>query len=294
MKRFILNAVLGMIGLAVSGTLAFAQFGHGHGGGTRMPSSGHSNTAHQTHTLPPSGGHHPATHPGQVPPHVSPPHKPPTSAYAPPNGTTKPTIAGVKPTTPPKPPTSIGSVAKPTRVPVASQTSKPGVSVVVAPVVIGGGVPSVAVLEGGAGGGQVVEVVRTESSPGASGKVTEEVSSRPKQFMRQLQVANNTDKTLKVYVQYCTPTDDGKDAWLPDAGKTKALAFEIAPGRTEPVIQGDVPVSASRVRIWAEARGQAWIDYRDKDLWLVAETGDQGRHYYEADEVDTFVFTFGA
>ena len=64
------------------------------------------------------------------------------------------------------------------------------------------------------------------------------------------------------------------------AERRAALSFRIEPGKKEllqlsPERAGRArlrpgPMTASRVRLWAESEtGERWLDYRDQDLWLV-------------------------
>jgi hypothetical protein len=95
-------------------------------------------------------------------------------------------------------------------------------------------------------------------------------------------------------VQYRTETSENHWAWLPAEPKqgAKALVFVLAPGQAAVLGDGNGPLLASRVRIWAEAgNGLTWDEYRNEDLWLVPETED-GYHRYRGDEVEAFTLPF--
>ena len=53
------------------------------------------------------------------------------------------------------------------------------------------------------------------------------------------------------------------------------------------------PVQGSRARIWVESTsGERWNDGRMEDLWIVDTNPSLGGdRAYEADEIDTFVYT---
>jgi hypothetical protein len=114
-----------------------------------------------------------------------------------------------------------------------------------------------------------------------------------RQFRRYLQVKNDSNAKLKVYVQYSAHMDDGSFQWFPTRpGGDQAVGFTLAPGATAAVDHDGWRVKADRVRIWAVAAdGTAVTDYRDQDLWLVAE--QNGERAYYAPDLEVFTFTFG-
>jgi hypothetical protein len=114
------------------------------------------------------------------------------------------------------------------------------------------------------------------------------------QTQRYLQVKNDTGEKLTVYVQYRTFTDKGTWRWYP-AKSEEALAYELDPGETTCLADEGWQIRASRVRIWAVAgeSGHTWDQYEKEDLWLVPETF-RGIQCYEAEEMETFTFTFPA
>ena len=69
-------------------------------------------------------------------------------------------------------------------------------------------------------------------------------------------------------------------------GSDKAMSFELNPGETADLQEGDWRVNARKVRTGESDKG-AWDRFREADLWLVPEQD----HVYEAPEVQTFLFT---
>jgi hypothetical protein len=115
-----------------------------------------------------------------------------------------------------------------------------------------------------------------------------------RQMQRYLKVTNKTRETLTVYVQYHTQVKC-QWVWLPDdpSESEEAVVLKIAPGETVDIEDDNgSPVSASRVRIWAIPATTSRLKYKDVDLWLVPEKDDHGRHYYFAEERETFTYTF--
>jgi hypothetical protein len=115
-----------------------------------------------------------------------------------------------------------------------------------------------------------------------------------KQMQRYLKVTNKTEETLTVYVQYHTQVKC-RWVWFPDdpSESEEAVVLKIAPGETVDIEDDNgSPISASRVHIWAISATTSRLKYKDADLWLVPEKDDQGKHYYFADERETFTYTF--
>lgn len=129
------------------------------------------------------------------------------------------------------------------------------------------------------------------SGPTATGK-----DAGKRQTQRHLLITNSTREKLAVHVQYFT--EKGSEGWNwvpgnPEQNSSQAVKVEINPQETVNVRDGDAPISASRVRIWAMASGGTeWNEYKTQDLLLVPEEDDQGQRWYAAAEMDTFAFTF--
>ncbi len=101
---------------------------------------------------------------------------------------------------------------------------------------------------------------------------------------RQLSVRNKTGGVLKVQLQYKT----GKK-WLPGKPSAgNAIAFSVADGAEALLGDGDIPVAASEVRLWAEGDGGSgtWTKYKSKSLDLTPKGS------YKGTAIDTFVYTF--
>jgi hypothetical protein len=139
-------------------------------------------------------------------------------------------------------------------------------------------------------GGDAGTGLKAKSGPTKGG------AAAKRQTRRHLLVENATREKLTVFVQYYTHGDKGQWGWVPanPAQKdAKALTLALEPGETTNVADKNGPISASRVRLWAtSAGGAAWAEYRDKDLWLMAEPVKQGQRSYVGAEMDTFTFTF--
>jgi hypothetical protein len=114
-----------------------------------------------------------------------------------------------------------------------------------------------------------------------------------RQFRRYLQVKNDSAAKLTVFVQYSAHLSDNSFKWFPTPpGGDEAVGFTLAPGATVDVGHDGWRVKANRVRIWAVSEdGTEVTDYRDQDLWLVAE--QNGDRTYDAPEIGVFTFTFG-
>jgi hypothetical protein len=115
-------------------------------------------------------------------------------------------------------------------------------------------------------------------------------------YRRYLDVRNETDEPLTIYVQSYTYNRDSKDwEWLPGDPKTstKALSFRVEPGATVSPRVDDRQLSGNRVRLWgASPGGNRWLDWKDRDLWLVKEQDDEGTHCYYAAKTETFTYYF--
>ncbi len=111
----------------------------------------------------------------------------------------------------------------------------------------------------------------------------------PWQTSRYIRVANATDEKITLYLQVKTQNEDEDWVWFPaKPGADEALAFDLSPGQAAELTDGDWPINGSRIRVWAESKTRQYVAFRDKDLWLVPETNDEGYHGYEAADVQTF------
>jgi hypothetical protein len=140
-------------------------------------------------------------------------------------------------------------------------------------------------VEGDTGGA----TISAEDDPGGP---TADVSA---QTCRYLQVKNDTGAALTVYLQYKTQDDRGAWGWYPadPTQSDQCVAYELAAGEETCLDDGGWTVNASRVRIWAGAAGgDQWLDYQDKDLWLVPEVDDDGEHRYYAAGMETVPYVF--
>lgn len=109
---------------------------------------------------------------------------------------------------------------------------------------------------------------------------------------RFLEVANESNETMTVYVQYRSARN-GSFAWAPaDPRSSKqAVSFKLEPGQKTQISHDGELVRASKVRIWADgANGGRWNQYQSRDLWLVPETNDLGQHVYQSADMETKSF----
>jgi hypothetical protein len=122
----------------------------------------------------------------------------------------------------------------------------------------------------------------------------EEQAASAWQTCRYLRIKNATDQKITVYLQYRTPTNKNLYRWYPEDPRTatKALAFELAPGVETALYHDNWQINACRCRLWAVAAdGSEWLDYKAKDLWLIEDDGN-GIRGYQADDIETYTFTF--
>lgn len=122
---------------------------------------------------------------------------------------------------------------------------------------------------------------------GAAWAIVEPAKAAPKTVTfktRQLSVRNKTGGVLKVHLQY----KHGK-TWSPGSPKKgESIGFTIADGGEALLGDGDTPVAASEVRLWAETEdgGGTWTKFKAKSLDLTPKGS------YKGEAIDTFVFTF--
>jgi hypothetical protein len=113
----------------------------------------------------------------------------------------------------------------------------------------------------------------------------------PLQNTRKLLVVNNSKEKATVLVQYHGPTEEGDWKWFPgEPGSDQTLTFEVEPGESIQVVDGDWPIRADRVRVWATGEMTQWNQFKDRDLVLVPEVDDAGNRGYRALDVQTTVF----
>jgi hypothetical protein len=116
---------------------------------------------------------------------------------------------------------------------------------------------------------------------------------------RFLVVENFTKYPLTVWIHYRTPNAEKKTdgnqmsiwTWLPTrpVREDEALKLTVKPGKVVQVKDGEVPVDANRVRIWARSPGGILLEKdKQKDYWLVPEP----RHEYFADDREEHTYTF--
>jgi hypothetical protein len=60
-------------------------------------------------------------------------------------------------------------------------------------------------------------------------------------------------------------------------------------GRSD--VRAGTPISASRVRLWAQSGSREWTMHQHEDLWLVSEVDASGERAYLAPQMETFPFT---
>jgi hypothetical protein len=114
-----------------------------------------------------------------------------------------------------------------------------------------------------------------------------------RQTTRYLRLANATARPVRVFLTYHTEVAGGPPQWFPAAGKDqKPLTITLKPGAVVSLRDGGWRIHADRVRLWAEADGQTWAQFRTEPLWLVPEVAADGRHAYAAPVRDVFTYTF--
>jgi hypothetical protein len=127
--------------------------------------------------------------------------------------------------------------------------------------------------------------------PGGGDAETEEPKSF-KQTCRYLRLKNDTAEKLTVFVQYHTWTSTGTWQWYPSQPGTRdAVAYVLNPGQEADLRHEGWRLNASKVRLWAQSpTGLEYLDFQDRDLWLVEET--DGERCFYAPQPETFTYTF--
>jgi hypothetical protein len=129
------------------------------------------------------------------------------------------------------------------------------------------------------------QVIVVSSSGGGTGDTDSAF-----QVERFLRIRNDSGEKLTVFLQVRTRNDRGQWMWSPEApgSKAKVLTFDMEAGK---VLDLTGKVSASRVRLWARSESSSFMEYADRDLWLVPETGNNGEHRYSGSQMQTFTYT---
>jgi hypothetical protein len=130
---------------------------------------------------------------------------------------------------------------------------------------------------------------------------------------KALRIWNTTNESITVWVQRRSEVTSGSSktwTWLPgEPSSGKAERFVLTPSESRlltgrsglkvPLLKGEsgVPLSASRVRIWAEdeSGGNRWMEYKNQDLWLVNQNPQaHNERQYRAKEIEIVNYRFRA
>ena len=114
------------------------------------------------------------------------------------------------------------------------------------------------------------------------------------QTTHYLRLKNETDEKITVNLFYRAWTNKNRYRWYPTEPSSAAepLSVELEPGAESELYHEGWQIEANRVRLWAVgANGGEWLDYKDKDLWLVEAQTDGWRYYYRP-TVETYTFSF--
>jgi hypothetical protein len=139
--------------------------------------------------------------------------------------------------------------------------------------------------EGGEGGGG-------KPDPGAElGSVALEQTLW--QRGRLLRIANASGEKITVHVQYRTQAKGDDWAWFPgEPGDTdQSVTFELEDGEVIDAMDNDWAINASQIRFWAKSETKEWVQFKDKDLWLVPEKDEDGNPGYKAQDMQRFNLT---
>jgi len=111
---------------------------------------------------------------------------------------------------------------------------------------------------------------------------------------RYLNIVNLSSSRTTIHVKYHAVDQSGQWNWFPSApdADDDALSFDLDPGQTAELWDGDWHVYADKPRIWADsADGQNhWARYQTSDLLLVSEQDDQGQPSYLSPDIQTLSF----
>lgn len=107
-------------------------------------------------------------------------------------------------------------------------------------------------------------------------------------YRRYLKIVNERPEKIRVWIQYETLTKSGNWDWYPDNPGGKSTYWDIEPGKSTYLLDGDFKVRARRVRLWAQEFNteKQSLTYRDADLWICPQQG------YLAKDDTTFTYTF--
>ena len=101
-------------------------------------------------------------------------------------------------------------------------------------------------------------------APAADDQPADDADEVPWQTTRKLRVTNATTEKLTVYVQVKTQNQDDQWVWYPARpGKDEVLAYQLKPGQTVDLTDGDWEVNGSRARIWAVSASKEYPAFRD-------------------------------
>jgi hypothetical protein len=106
-----------------------------------------------------------------------------------------------------------------------------------------------------------------------------------RQGTRYLLVKNESGGKLRVFIQFCVSNAGEEHSWMQTEDETGVLVYEFDAGESARISGKDGAIAASKVRIWAEADGKVWNEFKEKDLVLAAKP-------YRADAIEIFTFTF--
>jgi hypothetical protein len=116
-------------------------------------------------------------------------------------------------------------------------------------------------------------------------------SVSPLQTTRYLRLANTTNEQVTISLQYYTPTKDGEAVWCPGnpEDSATAISYELEPGESADIEDNGWRINATRARIWAKSKTREWLQFKDKDFWLVPEARE-GEGGYWAPEIGVASF----
>ena len=124
----------------------------------------------------------------------------------------------------------------------------------------------------------------------------EDAASVP-QNTRYIRLSNGTDKAATFYIMYATYKTDGTLSWVPsapvegeDPDESMLTPITVEAGEAYDLMDGDWPVNARLMRVWARNEDCEWVRYRGIDFDLVPEVDENGEHTYLAPVPDVLVY----